>query len=103
MWAGADIEDREGCASRLSHGIAPCDPNASMAGRDWWPVASADAVKELESAAGNSPSGMLRLVAAVFRARRSAERDADTGTGIGLGVGFERGPGATLVAGVAVG
>ncbi len=46
---------------------------------------------------------MSRLVAAVLRARRSAERDADAGTGIGLGIGFERGPGATLVAGVAVG
>jgi hypothetical protein len=45
---------------------------------------------------------MARL-AAVFLARRSAERDTDTGTGIGLGIGFERGPGATLVAGVAVG
>jgi len=49
------------------------------------------------------PVGVLRLVPAVFRARRNAERDADTGTGIGLGIGSERGPGATLVAGVAAG
>jgi len=71
-----------------------------MAGRDWWPVASAEGTP---SGCVQQPNGMLRLLAAVFRARRSAERDADAGTGIGLGIGFERSPGATLVAGVAVG
>ena len=102
MWAGADIEDREAvCLSVVAR--TGMRPEASMAG----PASGCQSrpptlVKELDAATYNSLTGGGAPGRPCPRAAR-AERDAETGTGIGLGVGFERGPGATLVAGVAVG
>ena len=42
MWAGADIEDRRQCASRLSRGVESARPEWPTVSGDWWPVVPVD-------------------------------------------------------------
>jgi hypothetical protein len=98
MWAGADINDREARDLAVwSHGIDPRDPNASTALRGWWPAAIDRSRMNEVRLVRQSPGRCRRqppcsACGAALSATPERERDSV------LEIGFERGPGATLVA-----